>query len=42
MADNLRISLNDAKKGRPKDFGANDNDMDLVLHRFKGRAAVGT
>jgi uncharacterized protein (TIGR03067 family) len=35
--DVLKISLNDAKKGRPKDFGAKDNDMDLVLHRFNGR-----
>jgi TolB protein len=35
--DNLKISLNDSKKNRPKDFGANDNDMDLVLHCFKGR-----
>jgi uncharacterized protein (TIGR03067 family) len=31
--DNLKISLNDVKKGRPKAFNA---DMDLVLHRFKG------
>jgi uncharacterized protein (TIGR03067 family) len=34
--DNLKISLNDAKKGRPKDFGEKENDMDIVLHRFKG------
>jgi uncharacterized protein (TIGR03067 family) len=34
--DALKISLNDAKNGRPTDFGAKDNDMDLVLHRFKG------
>ena len=34
--NNLKISLNDAKKERPKDFGRADNDMDLVLHRFKG------
>jgi uncharacterized protein (TIGR03067 family) len=35
--DNLKISLNDAKKGRPKDFSENDTDMDLVLQRFKCR-----
>jgi TolB protein len=33
----LRISLNEAKKGRPKDFGAADNDMDMVLHRYTGQ-----
>ncbi|MGD0517815.1 MAG: TIGR03067 domain-containing protein [Thermoguttaceae bacterium] len=34
--DNLKISLNDGKKGRPKTFGKNDNDMVLVLKRFLG------
>jgi TolB protein len=34
--DVLRISLNDAIKGRPKDLGQNENGMDIVLHRFKG------
>jgi TolB protein len=34
--DNLKISLNDSKKERPTNFGASDNDMDLVMHRFKG------
>ena len=33
----LKISLNDAKKGRPKDFAAKDTDMKLVLHRFDGQ-----
>jgi TolB protein len=31
----LKISLNDDKKGRPKDFGG--NDIDLVLRRFEGQ-----
>ncbi|MGA2061746.1 MAG: TIGR03067 domain-containing protein [Thermoguttaceae bacterium] len=35
--DRLKISLNEAKKGRPTDFGAADNDMDLVLHRYTGQ-----
>ena len=34
--DNLKISLNNANKERPKLFGAAGNNMDLVLHRFKG------
>jgi uncharacterized protein (TIGR03067 family) len=33
----LMISLNEAKKGRPKQFGAAENDMDLVLHRHAGQ-----
>jgi uncharacterized protein (TIGR03067 family) len=35
--DNLKISLNDAKKERPKEFGAADNDMDLMLRRYTGQ-----
>ena len=34
--DNLKISLNNAKKERPKLFGAAGNNMDFLLHRFKG------
>lgn len=34
--DKLKISLNDAKKDRPKDFTSAENYMELVLHRFKG------
>ena len=35
--NDLKISLNDAKKGRPTDFGAAENDMDLDLHRYTGQ-----
>jgi uncharacterized protein (TIGR03067 family) len=35
--DRLKISLNEAKKGRPKEFGAADNDMDLMLRRYTGQ-----
>jgi uncharacterized protein (TIGR03067 family) len=34
--DKLKISFNDVKKGRPTDFGDKNNDMDLVLYRYKG------
>jgi uncharacterized protein (TIGR03067 family) len=32
--NNLKISLNDAKKGRPNGFGRYNNDMDFALRRF--------
>ena len=35
-ADDLRISLNDQAKGRPKDFDRNHNGMVLVLRRYSG------
>ena len=34
--ESLKISLNDSKKGRPKNFDGNDNDMVIVLHRYQG------